>query len=240
MAFYNTPDPSSPITGRDDFDSVYLPSDSGQEGDGDQPISGGQDPTTATETPGEGINTGMEVVVHPQSASLPLTEAQRALARKKENELRSGLNHGAGDCLTRATGARRGTRACMELRDGGDAAIAPDIQLLSAPALLVSRSSFSVRSVFRRLGRWSRGGHVAPPFLHKHRTCFETLAIVQIANMFGFSERCSLAVSTGRQLIVRNPVTHHHVPSFLLLTNLVQSPSASTSLSLARFWRQLS
>lgn len=109
MAFYNTPEPSSPITGPNDFDSVYLPSGPGQDGDGDKPIPGGQDLTTATEIPG--INTCMEVVVHAQAASLPLTEAQGAVALKKEKELRSGPNHGGGDCLTRATRARRGTRA---------------------------------------------------------------------------------------------------------------------------------
>lgn len=251
MAFYNTPEPSSPITGPDDFDSIYLPSDPGQEGDGDKPISVGQDPTTTTETQREVINTGMEVVVHAQAASLAHTGAQRPL-RLLGKDLRSGPNHGGGDCLTRATRARRRHGEAPGRRRHGEAhgrawncemgAMLPlhQIQLLSATALLVSRPSFSFRRLFRRLRRWSRGGHVAPPFLHKHRTCFETLAIVQIANMFGFSERCSLAVSTGRPLIVRNPVTHLHVPSFLLLTHLVQSLSASTSLSLAKFWRQLS
>lgn len=235
MAFYNTPEPSSPITGPNDFDSVYLPSGPGQDGDGDKPIPGGQDLTTATEIPG--INTCMEVVVHAQAASLPLTEAQGALAPKKEKELRSGPNHGGGDCLTRATRARRGTRAARARR-GISACVA--LPRWGRCGVACSRPSFCFRSLFRRLRRRSRGGHVAPLFLHKHRTCFETLAIVQIANMFGFSERCSLAVSTGRRLIVRNPVTRLHVPSLLLLTHLVQSLSASTSLSLARFWRQLS
>lgn len=235
MAFYNTPEPSSPITGPNDFDSVYLPSGPGQDGDGDKPIPGGQDLTTATEIPG--INNCMEVVVHAQAASLPLTEAQGALALKKEKELRSGPNHGGGDCLTRATRARRGTRAARARR-GISACVA--LPRWGRCGVACSRPSFCFRSLFRRLRRRSRGGHVAPLFLHKHRTCFETLAIVQIANMFGFSERCSLAVSTGRRLIVRNPVTRLHVPSLLLLTHLVQSLSASTSLSLARFWRQLS
>lgn len=150
MAFYNTPEPSSPITGPNDFDSVYLPSGPGQDGDGDKPIPGGQDLTTATEIPG--INTCMEVVVHAQAASLPLTEAQGALAPKKERELRSGPNHGGGDCLTRATRARRGIIACVALPRWGRCGVA------------CSRPSFYFRSLFRRLRRRSRGGHVAPFF----------------------------------------------------------------------------